>query len=619
MSIDSQSHDANLFELICNNDEDRSAVLSTSGSSLSYGDLLCQIRYVGSVLRTLHVKRSDTIIVVLPNGPCMATCFLAVASYSTCAPLNPQFAGADLEFYISDLRPSAIILPADVDSPARELARKRQIKLLELDTSSEACAGDFRFRGFESELTANDDFSRADDVALKLHTSGTTSRPKLVPLTHSNLRSSASAIANTLALTPDDTCLNVMPLFHIHGLVGVLLSSMWAGGKVICTEGFDRDQISRWLSNCKPTWYSAVPTIHQSVLEAVRQSSSLDGHRLRFIRSSSSALPPQLMAELESTFGVPVIEAYGMTEASHQMSSNPLPPAARKAGSVGKAAGPRVSIIDDQGQHLEHGKVGEIVIQGPGVMAGYVDNPDANATAFLQGWFRTGDLGRLDEDGYLFINGRKKEIINRGGEKISPREIDEAILEHPAVQQAIAFAVPHASLGEDVAVAVVIGEKNEADEVELRRFLFERLVPFKVPSRILIVDSIPKGATGKPQRIGLYQALEKQFRTDFVAPRTELECAVVAVFENVLQTSPVGVKDNFFALGGDSLKAVRALAALSRDYHIELPAVTVFHHPTPEQLSLEITRVLSSDAGLLDELLSEIEGISDEEARRQLE
>jgi acyl-CoA synthetase (AMP-forming)/AMP-acid ligase II len=345
-------------------------------------------------------------------------------------------------------------------------------------------------------------------VALVLHTSGTTSRPKLVPLSHANLCASAGHIAASLALTPADRCLNIMPLFHIHGLIAALLSSLSAGASVACTAGFNALQFFSQMREFVPNWYTAVPTMHQAV--AARASHHRDviaAHPLRLIRSSSASLPPQVMADVEAAFGAPVIEAYGMTEAAHQMASNPLPPRPRKPGSVGLPAGPEVAIMSESGELLAADAVGEVVIRGPNVTAGYRNNAQANAQAFTNGWFRTGDQGRLDAEGYLWLTGRLKEIINRWGEKISPREVDEVLMDHPAVAQAVTFALPHDKLGEDVAAAVVCKQGASVSERDLQKFAGERLAAMKVPRRIVFLAEIPKGATGKLQRIGLARVL----------------------------------------------------------------------------------------------------------------
>jgi acyl-CoA synthetase (AMP-forming)/AMP-acid ligase II len=348
-----------------------------------------------------------------------------------------------------------------------------------------------------------------------LHTSGTTSRPKIVPLSQKNLCASAGHIASSLTLGTDDRNLNIMPMFHIHGLIAALLAPLSAGAHVSLTPGFNALKFFAWLDEVKPNWYTAVPTMHQAILSrAKRNQASVERSNLRFIRSSSASLPPQVMLALEDTFGCPVIEAYGMTEAAHQMAANPLPPMTRKPGTVGVAAGPEVSIMDQAGRFVPQGGEGEIVIRGPNVTAGYENNPKANAESFPADpddeggqWFRTGDQGIVDQDGYLRITGRIKEIINRGGEKISPREVDEILLDHDAVAQVVTFAMPHDKLGEDVAAAIVLDDGAEVSEAEIKDYAAGRLADFKVPRKIVFLDEIPKGATGKLQRIGLAEKL----------------------------------------------------------------------------------------------------------------
>jgi acyl-CoA synthetase (AMP-forming)/AMP-acid ligase II len=386
------------------------------------------------------------------------------------------------------------------------VAAQRKIPVIELTADESGPAGSYTLSvPFADAGVARPD---PDDVALVLHTSGTTSRPKIVPLRQRNLAASARNIAATLALTPQDRCLVIMPLFHIHGLIGALLSSLHAGASVHCPPGFNALKFFAWLDQAEATWYTAVPTMHQTILaRADRNADVIARRKLRFIRSSSASLPPAVMKQLEDTFGCPVIESYGMTEASHQMASNPLPPRPRKPGSVGIAAGPEVGIMDLDGKLLDRGEIGEIVIRGDNVTAGYANNPKANAEAFTNGWFRTGDQGVLDAEGYLSLTGRLKEIINRGGEKIAPREVDDVLMDHPAVAQVVTFGMPHDKLGEEVAAAVVLREGQNASEQDLRSFAATRLADFKVPKKIVFLAEIPKGATGKLQRIGLAQRL----------------------------------------------------------------------------------------------------------------
>src|SRR5690606_33691305 len=397
----------------------------------------------------------------------------------------------------------ALVVEAGSTSTAIAVAKDRGIPIIELVIDPKSPAGAFTLKSDLKGKPARPGLAEPDDVALVLHTSGTTSRPKIVPLSHRNVCASARHIRETIALTPADRCLNIMPLFHIHGLIAATLSSVGAGGSVWCSPGFNALRFFAWMQEAKPTWYTAVPTMHQAILaRADRNQEIIKANPLRLIRSSSASLPPQVMAELEKVFGCPVTESYGMTEASHQMASNPLPPRPRKPGSVGIAAGPEIAIMGEDGTLLEPGSVGEIVIRGPNVTRGYEANPEANAQAFTEdGWFRTGDQGVMDADGYLTITGRLKEIINRGGEKVSPREVDDVLMDHPAVQQVVTFAMPHKMLGEEVAAAVVLREDQQATEQEIRDFAAQRLADFKVPRRIVFLEEIPKGATGKLQRI----------------------------------------------------------------------------------------------------------------------
>ena len=489
------------------------AIAASERPPLTFGELRRLVRDTVVSLNQLGYGRGDAVAIVLPNGPEMATAFISVASACVSAPLNPAYVDDELEFYLSDLKAKALIVETGSTSPAVEVAKKQGIPVLELAVDKSGPAGAFTLRGSDGKDVIPDpartpDYAQPDDVGLILHTSGTTSRPKQVPLRQKNLAASARHISATLGLTPDDRCMNIMPLFHIHGLIAATLSSLSAGASVFCTPGFNALRFFAQLDEAHPTWYTAVPTMHQTILtRADRNTESIARNPLRLIRSSSASLPPQVMASLEATFNAPVIEAYGMTEAAHQMASNPLPPRARKPGSVGVAAGPEVGIMNDEGELLDPGDTGEVVIKGPNVTAGYVNNDKANAEAFTNGWFRTGDQGYLDVEGYLWLTGRLKEIINRGGEKISPREIDEVLLDHPSVAQVCTFAMPHDRLGEDVAAAVVLIDGIPATERELRDFCSGRLADFKVPRKVVILDEIPKGATGKVQRIGLAEKL----------------------------------------------------------------------------------------------------------------
>jgi acyl-CoA synthetase (AMP-forming)/AMP-acid ligase II len=495
--------------LLCNGLAPAPAIGAPNQPPLPFAGLRALAERTGVALNAAGIGHGDRVALVLSNGPEAASAFLSVACHAVTAPLNPSYRTDEFAFYLSDLKARALIVRQGAETPAREAAAAQGIPVIEL-VPDPPCAGAFALlppAGMPGP-PARSGPAGPDDIALVLHTSGTTARPKIVPLTHANLAASASHIGRTLSLGPSDVCLNIMPLFHIHGLIAAVLSSVAAGGSVVCPPGFNGFRFFTWLRDIRPTWYTAVPTMHQGLLDlAPRFRDAISGGRLRFIRSSSASLPPAVMTALEDVFGVPVIEAYGMTEATHQMASNPLPPAPRFPGSVGIAAGPDIGIMDADGALLPAGSIGEVVISGPNVTAGYENNPVANEAAFHDGWFRTGDEGVLDAAGYLRLTGRLKEIINRGGEKVSPIEIDNILMEHPAVRQVVTFAMPSRTFGEDVAAAVVLHDGAEADVEALRGFVASRVAAFKVPRKIVFLEEIPKGPTGKLQRIGLAQRL----------------------------------------------------------------------------------------------------------------
>ncbi len=565
------------------------AISAPGRASLTYSRLRYQVDEVAKFLNALGLSRGDPIAVVLPNGPEMAVCFLGVTRCATCAPLNPAYRTNEFEFYLSDIGAKALIVLAGSSSAAEAVANARGIPVLRLSPKSSAEAGVFTLEADSATNPSSADLAKPEDVALILHTSGTTGRPKLVPLTQANLHVSAGNIKTSLKLSCVDRCLNVMPLFHVHGLVGALLSSMAAGAQILCTPGFHSIEFFQWMEEFQPTWFTAVPTMHQGILARARhQERRINKGSLRFIRSCSAPLPPQLMAQLEDLFNVPVVEAYGMTEASHQISINPLPPGKRKPGSVGVAEGQQVGIMDDEGNLLAAGSAGAIVIRGPNVMRGYGNQTPAEGEDKGGGWFRTGDRGYLDSEGYLFIIGRIGEIINRGGEKISPREIDEVLLEHPAIEEAVTFAVPDARLGQEVGAAVVLRADARATEIELQEFVALRLADFKVPRRAVFVKELPKGATGKLQRVGMAEKLgladagipPSPKVIPYVGPRTQTEQLLSAIWCEVLRLERVGINDDFFDLGGDSLLATQIFSQIGQAMELEFPVVILFQKPT---------------------------------------
>jgi oxalate---CoA ligase len=461
---------------------------------VSYESLTGQVERLASQFSAAGLKAGDVVATVLPNGLEFLVIFLALTrARLVVSPINPADKSTELHFFIAAGQARAVIAEGD-NSTAAETARALALPVWvpRLETS-----GGVTLPQLAPALRGSIDAPASGDVALLMYTSGTTGRPKAVPLTHGNVLHSAIDIASHYSLNPADRSLVVMPLFHGHGLIGAGLSTLASGGALIVPARFSASAFWPLFRELHATWYTAVPTIHQ-VLLARADSDGAPDSGARFIRSCSSALAPAVLANLEQRFGAPVLEAYGMTEAAHQVASNPLPPLPRKPATVGVGTGAEIATIDESGKRLAPSVAGEVVVRGPSVMTGYRDNPQANAIAFIDGWFRTGDLGVLDSDGYLSLTGRIKEMINRGGEKISPEEIEAVLLEDPAVAEAAAFAVPDPKYGEEVWAAVVL--KGAADEDALKNFCRARLADFKVPKIIRITSALPKNATGKIER-----------------------------------------------------------------------------------------------------------------------
>jgi acyl-CoA synthetase (AMP-forming)/AMP-acid ligase II len=494
-----------ILDLLENGEPSHLAIIVAGGGpAVTYEQLRGQVDSLARTLKQLGHGRGDRIAMALPNGLEVIASFLAASTVGTA--LNPAYTRDEFKFYLEDTGARALILPAGECEEARAAAGEHLL-IIEAAVDSQGRVG-FSSAASETNQAPDDDQSPApEDVALILHTSGTTSRPKRVPLSHANLMTSARNVAATYQLSSQDVSLCVMPLFHVHGLVASTLATLFTGGTVVVPPKFNPLSFWSTVREHRATWYSAVPTIHQVLLSRAKGTRPAGAEQLRFIRSCSAALAPQTMADIEERFGVPILEAYGMTEAAHQMASNPLPPGARRAGSVGPGTAVEIAILDEAGIELPEGVVGEVSIKGSNVFRGYEGNAEANAESFSNGWFRTGDQGYLDPEGYLILVGRLKELINRGGEKISPREIDEVLLTHPAVAEAVCFGIADRVYGEAVAAAVVL--RSAATEADLIAHCRSSLSDFKCPTRLYIIESIPRTATGKIQRRNVAAAITK--------------------------------------------------------------------------------------------------------------
>jgi amino acid adenylation domain-containing protein len=575
---------------------DRPAILAPEGAALTYGALWARTNEVVRELRDFGIGGSDRVAVVLPGGPEAAVATIAVAAGAVCVPLHPGFAAEEWRRYFGDLRVAALLTHSDVDSASRGVAYSLGIPVIDLSPRTRDGPGAFSLVCPKARRAVVGELATSADDAFILLTSGTTSRPKLVPLTQFSVCLSAYNVGAALSLEAQDRLLNVLPLFHGHGLISGLLAALAAGSSVVCPPAFDAEGFFSWLTKCRPTWYTAVPPIHRALISAARRRKrGLQQSSLRLIRSASSSLPTGVLEELEGLFGVPVIETYGMTEAATQIAANPLEQ--RKPGSVGKPAGAEIAVMDGEGRQLPTGEHGEVVLRGPTITRGYDNNDAATKSAFRNGWFRTGDLGYMDAEGYLFLIGRieKADVINRGGQKVSPAEVEKVLLSHPEVAEVVAFPITHTALGEDVAAAVVLRAAAKTSSQKLRRFASDHLARFKVPGLIRIVPAIPDSPGGKIIRgelatmLSIMSPRSRIERNDkSVAPRSEVEWRLAKIWADLMELSEVGVDEDVFALGADSLTVGQLLTRLRARFGVDFSFKDIFDAPTVAILAARI-------------------------------
>lgn len=581
----------------CKKAPDSVAIAAPGRSPLTYSQLDSQINYVIAALRSFGIGPNDRVATVLPPGPEAAVAVLAGLCGTACAPLDPRCGPDELATSLSELGATAVMVSSATDSPAINLARRAGIALVELTPAPGGEAGLFTLSGTVCARENGDDGASARTMALVLRTSGTTARPKFVPLTDANLCASAVRVRAALNLASRDCYLNVTPPFYSQGVM-LTLASLCAGSSIVSTPGFDSGTFFDWLDEFRPTWYSAAPAVHHAIIAHARATRiSGPNHRLRFVRSAAAPLPTPVREGLEELFRAPVIEAYGMTEC-YPIAVNPFPPCVQKPGSAGVPAGTEIAILNEAGDHVTMGATGEIAVRGPHVTPGYLHQTKAGGDRAAPGWFRTGDLGHVDADGYLFVTGRMNETINRGGEKISPEEVDEVLTNHPDVEEAGTFSVPHITLGEDVAAAVVLRSGASVAEDDIRAFVAARLTPFKVPRQVIFVTQLPKNATGKIRR----RELREMLGPKAIAPSPELEHAtefqssaqvrqsLVQIWIQLLGITSIGMHENFFLLGGNSLLAMQMVGEIERVFGRRLPLQVVLQKPTVEQLAAALSQ-----------------------------
>ena len=565
------------------------AILGLEIRALSYADLWREVLEIRKVLRAHGIGQHDRVAIIMPQGPESTTALLGVICAATAVPLNPDYSLEEFESTLDQFGVTAAIVMQGKATAIPGGTRRRRIRMIEISSSFESGTAKITQTATPSLPSGQCAEAEPGDIALLLQTSGTTAKPKIVPLKHSNVVESVNSIAATFKLAHSDRCLNIMPPHHVHGLVGATLASLCRAAAVACLPAFDPLRFFDWMEAFQPTWFTATPTHYHAILsQAGSHRHVIDRCRLRFIRSGSAPLSPKLKADLETAFKVPLIEGYGMTETVHMITCNPLPPGRRKPASVGPSVGPEVAIMDANGKQCPIGISGEVVVRGNVVMSGYESNPEANRSAFFGEWFRTGDIGHFDEDNYLFLEGKLKEIINRGGEKVAPQEVDAALLEYDAVVEAAAFGIPHPSLGEDVLAAIVLRPGATTSEEELRRFLGKKMNPSKIPSQFLFADEIPKGPTGKIQRFRLSQEFANRIPIAFEEPNLESERSLARLWVEVLNVDRAGRSDNFFVSGGDSLSAYRLVAAINMEFGCDFSIGDVFSHPTFAELAEHI-------------------------------
>jgi acyl-CoA synthetase (AMP-forming)/AMP-acid ligase II len=577
----------------------RPAFVTSNGAVLTYGALFSQIAAFGAALRANGVGRTAKVAILMPEGIELAVVIVAVACHAVAVPLNPKMTATEIDNLFARLRIDAIVISNEIDTAVRDVAARVGLPVFEIAGRSDGRINVSAVGGSSSHNSevALDEGASPDAPAVILQTSATTGRPKLVPITHRNLIIDADQRRFWFKLTPDDRALCVLPLYYGQGLKGAVFAPLLIGASIACPDHNAAGDILDWLADLQPTWLDGGATFHMSVLERALARQGAQRHCLRFIRSGGELLPTAIRQRLEEIFCVPVLECYGLSEAS-TVAANSIVPENRKPGTVGKPWLNEVAIRAADGRTLPPSAAGEIVVRGPALTPGYIDDEEANRAAFVNGWFRTGDLGLIDDEGFLTVLGRLKEFINRGSEKISPYEVERALLLHPSVREAAAFSVPHPRLGENVAAAVVLRPGAHETPSEIKTFLLDRLAPFKIPQRVLVKPELPKGATGKVQRRLLSDEVAHCSR-EMAPPTAPLHWQILEIWQRLIGRHDIGIYDDFFEAGGDSLLATQMLCEVEAITGQRIPQSALRAVFTVHELADAVTRCSPATAELM--------------------
>jgi acyl-CoA synthetase (AMP-forming)/AMP-acid ligase II/acyl carrier protein len=573
----------------------RPAIITSRLASFTFQDLGEHIRSVGEQLHAAGIGSSSRVGILLPNGPEAVVFGVSIAAHAISVPLILKLTAEELDEELARLRLDAIVLPNWIDSPISIALKDRSLGVFHaghLVDSLSSIAFD-QVRDVPPPLRKAG-VPSSDSTALVVRSSGTTGAAKYIRVTHANFLAVAGKVQRWFDLSGDDRSASMTPAYYAGGIKVNILSSLLLGGGVAIPPGPHPEKLAEWISDLRPTWFFVTPTLAQAILESLQsEPGGFEGHSLRFVAVAAGFLAETVRTKLESILRVPVLEFYGLSEAG-VMAANPAPPATHKPGTVGLISPGEVAIKDDRGGLLDPGAVGEIIVRGRSVSPGYLDdtNPLPGMIASEDGqdrWLPTGDLGIIDQDGFLTIVGRIKDVINRGGEKVTPYEIERALMLHPAVREAVAFGVPHPRLGENVSAAVVLKPETEVTPSELQSFLHERLAPFKVPQRVHVTSTLPRTETGKIRTSELRENFSNRVG-QFVPPEGDLEWLIADIWQRLLGRTDIGVEENFFEAGGDSLMTAEMIVEVETLTRRRIPLSALQGVLTIRQLARAILR-----------------------------